>query len=147
MTDEIKGEINGIPTKELGNKGSLEKIVLERVKMGLGVRMSGHALEKADVNLIALELNKGIEAYFTTELLAETVGEYSKVVYFRCPRNWFQMFKMQYFPAWLLRAFPIKMKLQEETVVFTVKAVYPKLPTVVNNVGPIFYQHELEKAE
>lgn len=140
-------EINGIPTKPLGDKSQLEKIVLENMKMQLGVRLGSHALEKAEVHIMAHELLKGVDVYFQTELLSETVGEYAKTVNFRCPRNWFQMFKMQYFPAWLLRAFPIKMKLQEETVVFTVKAVYPKLPTVVNNVGPIFYQHELEKAE
>lgn len=143
----MTNDIDGIPTKELGNSGQLEKIVLEHMKMQLGVRMGGHALEKAEVHLIANELNRGVDAYFTTELLGETVGEYSKVVYFRCPKSWFQMFKRQHFPAWLKRAFPIQTKLREEIVIFTVKAVYPQLPMIKSDVGPIFYRHELEKAE
>lgn len=141
-------EINGIPTKPLGDKSQLEKIVLERMKASFGKRLGGFALEKAEVHFIAQEMLNGLDVYFQTQFLTETVGEYSKVVNFRCPKSWWQFFKMQCFPKWLLRAFPVKTHLQEEVVVFSVKAVYPQLPMLEewkDKVGDVYFVHELSE--
>lgn len=64
----------------------------------------------------------------TIKVLCEkpTGGE---TVYY--PADWWQAFKKQYFPAWLLKRFPVKM----ESVTISLDAIYPTVAFPRHHMG------------
>ena len=59
---------------------------------------------------------------------AEDLGENIQVVAVEQPADWWQHFKERWFPAWLLRRFPVRMEKFPHPVKVEAFAVYPKLP-------------------
>jgi hypothetical protein len=57
--------------------------------------------------------------------------EKKKVVVFQYPNGWWQAFKLQFFPVWLLKRFPVKYKVERIIVSFEEYALYPKFPKVL----------------
>lgn len=69
----------------------------------------------------------------------KTVEDYAT---FQTPKTWFQHFKNDHFPLWLLRKFPVKYHEEKIKVVLKVGAVYPQLPEVFpKNLGTIRYAY------
>jgi len=61
-------------------------------------------------------------ANVTTSYLA-LAGQRFEAVHFEAPEDWWQAAKQRWFPAWLERRFPVRLR----TVDWTPKVVYPQL--------------------
>ncbi len=59
----------------------------------------------------------------TSRLVAMLAGEYIYTPAVKCPANWKEAFREQFFPYWWLKRFPIRYKY----VVFRTEVVYPKV--------------------
>ena len=80
----------------------IQDIILHKLKLSVEQKLSKQ------------EFNFNIDRYvdiasqnFVYKLKAEICGEHHKEK-ITVPEDWFQMFKKQYFPNWLLKKFPIK---------------------------------------
>lgn len=114
-------------------------VVLERLRMYASKHVTGQMLKT-----MTLSTRLGIFDELVTELVAEVLAEEvdnrSKEVSFEVPATWWDHFKRDYFPDWLLYKFPIKQKTLSKTVTFRRLATYPKLPHVYPNTGDIKYK-------
>lgn len=84
-------------------------------------------------------------------VLAEDLGpeSYDVTFPFEYPDGWWQAFKRQYFPAWLLVRFPVRMKTVtgRRMVVLEKYAVYPKLNKVFPKPGPLVLKYMVREDE
>lgn len=59
---------------------------------------------------------------------AEKLRDETHTVTFQSPKTWWQHFKKQYVPAWLLKRFPVKYQIQQRNFEVKTYALYPELP-------------------
>lgn len=131
----------------------VNQLILERVKVNLIDYISEAQLRNffiegskdALTNSIALKLH----GFLMGEKLREEKRNW-KVSY---PSSWWQMFKKQYFPKWLLKSFPIKYITLKRKVIFKVYELYPKLPIAMPQYTDkhfpiqICYTEDIDKVE
>ena len=107
-----------------------KELVLEKIKFGLSRHIS-----KAQLMDMKIERTEGficddivfaIRGYLSGEKLREEKRNW-KIKY---PSSWWQMFKEQYFPQWLINKFPIKYIIKRRRVTFKVYELYPQFPVV-----------------
>lgn len=93
-------------------------------------------LEKMDV-VLNFVVSREAPADYIADLIKYMVRGYvwsqdaGKKVEFKYPADWWQAFKERWFPAWLLKSYPVIYTHRE----FQVKATYPDL--VVQNHNPV----------
>jgi hypothetical protein len=106
------------------------EVVLTQLKEIAQKVLSGHALVNLRLESWKNDVADALVYQLSTYVLAEEVENRTKTVNFEYPKSWWQMFKQQYFPKWLLKRFPVKTKKDTRLVTFKKYATYPKAPAV-----------------
>lgn len=70
-------------------------------------------------------------------VLSQTVTEKSHRLKIEVPATWWDHFKRDCFPNWLLRRFPPQVQLHSEKVTFKLKETYPKMPAMSTWGDPV----------
>jgi hypothetical protein len=82
---------------------------------------------KVDMSL----LEPTLDHYLSIRLVVRMLSERPKDETVSYPADWWQAFKEQYFPEWLLRHFPVKM----ESVIISIAAIYPTVAFPERHMG------------
>ena len=108
----------------------IEKILLQKIKFEFGRAISDSELNLAfDVDSYTTQMSKLISKEIVYKIKTEIFGEKHKVKIY-APKNWFQMFKKQYFPNWLLKKFPVQNK---ELGILELYQLYPEIKASLPN--------------
>jgi hypothetical protein len=88
---------------------STHEVELERIKIGLVEKLSYTALH---------DLSVSVNDDFFTNLVSVQIkgyiwGERGKSETIKYPKNWREAFKERWFPAWLLRRYPVVYRVHE----------------------------------
>lgn len=67
-------------------------------------------------------------------ILGEKRRRYKKIVY---PRDWWQAFKEQFFPAWLLNKYPVQYKV----ITVDLQVIYPTIKPAISNEDYYLVMH------
>ena len=131
-----KGMDEGVMMDRLAPTGDIESVALEQfhvyVQKSIPWETLAHSLEISTWRDIVLQsMVVSIQGY----ILAEEVDKRTRVVTFdyTIPASWWQQFKAEKFPGWLIKRFPVKTKAQQASkkVIFRRLATYPKANIVV----------------
>ena len=106
-------------------------IVPDTVEFEIEQELKGLAKERMRAEFVTDEEAGLAWLKLKTEIYAERVDERSKTIVFSSPKTWWDMFKIEYFPAALLRKYPPKYDTQEKTVTFVARAVFPRLSLIL----------------
>lgn len=106
------------------------EVVLTQLKETAQKVFSGHALVNLKFETWKEETINALVYQLSTHILAEEIENRTKTVCFEHPISWWQMFKQQYFPKYLLKRFPIKTEKDTRLVTFKKYATYPKFPAI-----------------
>lgn len=119
-----------------------KKVELERLRFSVSKMLSGHTLAMTKLDVIRDEIMNGLVYELHTEVMAEKVENRVQKVTFEFPKSWWQYFKKEYFPKWLLKKFPVKSELSSKSVIFNRYATYPQLPLIFppDKIGRIVYK-------
>ena len=117
----------------------VEKVVLERLRMGAQVHLTGHALHSLQVDVENDPSLRAMVYSLTTEVFSQKLGEetnkQTKIVEFDFPSNWWQQLKLANLPEWVMRKWPVKYRTFTQKVEFTstFKAYhkYPEMKAVL----------------
>jgi len=117
-------------------------ITLDKLKFSHHTILSDHARDHIKVTgdfSPVKDLVRGTLFTFETELLAEKVVDENVDVDFSHPTTWWDMFKIRFFPRWLLYRFPPMYTLVTRHINFKKYAAYPQLPKLMgeDEVGPV----------
>jgi len=102
------------------------EVVLTQLKETAQKVFSGYALMHLKLENWKNDVADVLVYQLSTHILAEEVENRTKTICFKYPKSWWQMFKQQYFPKWLLKKFPVKTKKDTRLVTFKKYATYPK---------------------
>lgn len=122
MTNE--GELK-IEVKEL--KLKLLKFASTKILDGTALHNLNVSVESRIFDMVKLEVS--------TLIPAENVKTEMHKFEVQYPKDWWQAFKMQYFPALLLDRWPVIFTKKTQLVKFDAYVIYPKLPEVMEGVG------------
>jgi len=113
----------------------IECVTLEKLRQGLMMRFSQEYLDFcADLNYEPIY--KMIEVSIRKSIMAEEKPVEEKVIEY--PRDWWQHFKKDCFPKWLLKKYPVKTR--KHTL--KVRAVYPDFKPALRSQKVAFMQEE-----
>jgi hypothetical protein len=70
-------------------------------------------------------------------VLSEDIETKTKTLEFKYPKTWWQHFKYDHFPQWLLDIFPVQFKTETKKCRFTAKAFYPNVKFTPNLGNPV----------
>lgn len=110
----------------------------------LSEELKEYFFEKPEVGISILE--NFLTDSISLRVIQRVWGEEEKILTIKVVSSWWQFFKKQYFPRWLLKWFPVKY----ETARFSAKALYPKLALPDEPHSVIWYNkyhYGLEKLE
>lgn len=121
-----------------------KELILEKIKLGCSNQLHKLLIEDMKLDEYYDVLSQSVIQCFTTWVWAEEIENRKKTVNFDVPASWFQHFKQQFFPNFLLKHFPVKKTRLEATVRFRRLACYPQLPLVLKGTqGHIRYFQEM----
>lgn len=123
-------------------KGSA--ITLEMMRRYVATYMTDYPfmVDRLEVQVRDMFEKMGKELVAFTDCPREHLKTVSDTATFRAPKTWFQHFKAAYFPAWLLRRFPIQWHEEKQHVIVNVGAVYPQFPEAYpRNLGEIRFSY------
>lgn len=96
----------------------VDNVTLEKIRFGVHAHISKH-INEARVDIVEI-----LNDMFTVEVKGFVWGEkVDRIVMFEYPATWWQMFKQQYFPEWILERFPVRMQRKYADIY----ALYPDL--------------------
>ena len=102
---------------------SINRVTLERVQIGCSQTFSRELIGAE------CEIREWIDGNFSAQLRGFLWGDPERTHAVTYPATWWQAFKRDYFPPWLLERFPVKWS----TVKFTFRTLYPDFrPSVPN---------------
>jgi hypothetical protein len=105
-----------------------KKVILDKIEFNLMELLPDHYLQDVDFSAVVDSYTRGVVFRFRGFLYGkEHIIENEKDDYIMFPESWFQMFKSEFLPHWLLAHFPIKKRKYS----FKVKTIYK-----VTNVCP-----------
>lgn len=113
----------------------IKQYILKRLAVRRDFVLGGHALHGLTVEKYTDELVNQIIYSVRTMIPAEDTKEETHTVCVNYPDGWWNAFKYQYFPTWLVERYPIKYITKKETVKFTAYNLYPKFPEVYPECG------------
>lgn len=98
----------------------IKRIELENLKIYVKqfFEIPGYEQLKVDVN-VQRSFLKGVGVAFSTYITSQKLPE-KEIKY---PKTWWDAFKVQYYPVWLLKLFPAKL----EVVTISAQLMYPDL--------------------
>lgn len=123
------------------------KVVLERKKIQAQEFLSRHALRSLSVEQIEDVVLGGLMIKLKTEILAETEPKELYVVVFKIHKNWWEQFKEEKLPKWLLKNFPVKYIFAKKYLTIHREAWYPKLNKVFPETGSPIIKTFVEEKE
>lgn len=95
------------------------------MRVRLHKRVGKYTFRSINVRVLAGSIVDEAVFEVTMKILGQSdIRKYD--VWYEFPKNWWEHFKMQYFPLWLERWFPIKYKTHTRTVEFDHKALVPR---------------------
>ena len=112
--------------------GNIKTVELTKLPIGVSAILDDYVVVKSGLKFESIidPMLGGMLYQIKTYILAEEIDHRSKEVRFsvRLPSSWWQHFKYDKFPAWLLHKFPVKYEeyYQVKTVTFRKYATYPK---------------------
>lgn len=122
-------------------------VTLERLKVTVQKVLTGHVLMTTELESCRNEVINDLVFRLKAELMAEKLEDRKQTVTFEFPKSWWQHFKQEYFPKWLLNRFPVKLTSCEKTVIFKRYATYPELPVVFPETGRVVFKEYVIKKE
>lgn len=111
------------------------EFILKRISTQKSFTLNGSALHSLTIEKRNDELLNRIIYSIRALIPAEDMKEAEHVVCVKCPDGWWNAFKEQYFPIWLVEHYPIKYVTKKERVTFTAYNLYPKFPEVYPECG------------
>ena len=102
----------------------MSTVDLEQLRYGVQAKLSKQLLQECDVKFVT-DVASDLLIYASTRFFTEKVG----VKEVKYPATWWQMFKKQYFPGWLLQRFPVK----EKVVTLDMRVIYPDFKPALKN--------------
>jgi len=81
------------------------------------------------------------------QIYAEKVCEQVHTLSLERPINWWQAFKEEYFPDWLLKRYPVRKMSVYKKIYCSRLAMYPRLPLAVPEPGPIVFRDTVNEQE
>jgi len=103
----------------------VSKIVLDEIRVRLHKRFGRYSFRSIDVRVLAGSIVDETVFEVNMKILGQSNIQKYDVLY-EFPKNWWEHLKHQYFPDWLLKKFPVKVKIHTRTVEFDHKALVPK---------------------
>lgn len=124
-------------------------ITLEKLRFSVSKVFNGHVLVSMKVEEYFDEIIQGIVYGLEAEVMAEKLQEDHIYVTMDIPKSWWQYFKKDYFPGWLLQKFSVKFNTLNKKVIFKRYATYPQLARVFspNELGKIVYKEFINNEE
>ncbi len=113
----------------------IKQLVIDRLNTQRDFAISGCALQSLTISKYKDVLMNQIMYSVRALIPAENVKESTHTVSVEYPDGWWNAFKEQYFPAKLLKRYPVKYVTKTETVTFTAYNLYPKFPEVYPECG------------
>lgn len=111
------------------------EFILKRISTQKNFPLNGSALHSLTIEKRNDELLNRIIYSIRALIPAEDMKEAKHVVCVKYPDGWWNAFKEQYFPIWLVERYPIKYVTKKERVTFTAYNLYPKFPEVYPECG------------
>ncbi len=109
----------------------VQRIVLERLRHGIDIKIDPSCIEYIkDRDLITGYLIDRVVFSFYGLMKKQTV---------ELPANWWEHFKQRWYPAWILKRYPVKMKKYE----FTCEQVFPEIPMRGHKLYTMAYVDEI----
>lgn len=125
------------------NINKIEKsVLLEKLQFNVSQMVPGHTLATTKLDIIKNNTINALVFQLRAEVMAEKLEDRTQMITFKVPKSWWQHFKQEKFPKWLLRKFPVKLSLCVKFVTFKHYATYPELPLVFpkDKIGEIVYK-------
>lgn len=118
---------------KVGGQG--KTICLKKLQLTVEQTFTGEALRSCQFNSFErFEDNerkvKILVHQLKTLVWAESMGSREQTVTFSIPRNWWQAFKQEKFPTWLLKKYPVQEKVIRKTFEVEQWACFPKYKTI-----------------
>lgn len=110
-------------------------VILKRISAEKTLSLDGSALHSLTIEQRNDELLNRIIYSIRALIPAEDMKEATHVVCVKYPDGWWNAFKEQYAPIWLVKRYPIKYVTKKERVTFTAYNLYPKFPEVYPECG------------
>ena len=120
---------------------SFNEVKLEKLKVVARKVLSGQLLNDINIKQFEDSFIDGLVYELSSYVMAEETNCISRS--FTYPKNWWQMFKKQYLPQWLLNKFPIQLK--KKTLTVRCLATYPKLPQVFKDQRAVFRYQDISR--
>lgn len=123
------------------NEQEFGRVLLSRLKQVATMCIGEHAIKNMDLRALRDDMTDSIIFSLRTNIATEQLSEREKTVTFKYPSSWWQQFKMQKFPAWLLKKYPVQYKKTSQKIRFEEIALYPMLPAIMpDNSGEVYFQ-------
>lgn len=116
----------------------MEQFALERVR----IHWREHFFTDPDVSVTLDAISRKAVLRLAATIYAEKHDSVEKV-YFSKPKTWWDAFKEEFFPAWLLKRYPARYETIEKQVNVRQTAYYPKLPLALEP-GPVCFHTRAE---
>lgn len=124
-----------------------KSVLLERLCVSTSRMVPGHTLATTKLDVIEKSAINALVFQLRAEVMAEKLEERTQMVTFEVPKSWWQHFKQEHFPKWLLKKFPVKLESYTRFMTFEHYATYPELPLVFSKdkIGKIVYKDFVDK--
>jgi len=135
-------------------KPEMKTYLMKKIRLYIERRLPNLNLQDADLiiyeDLLTRELCISLEA----KIAAGVIGEQEAIVkhrfnaVFRSPRSWWQHFKLECFPKWLQRRFPVLYHTEIREEVSTQRVKYqhhvglPEFRTIIGDHQPMLHYFE-----
>ena len=101
------------------DSAQVKKIKLEKFRFAVGQLIDKMVIHDAQVDIFEDYLPHRIALHFSASIL----GEGQESLNYKYPRDWWQAFKLRWFPQWALKRWPAEFT----KIKVDVKTLYPKL--------------------
>ena len=107
----------------------MTEIILQRIKMHGSYEITNEVLKHLGVITLCDHAAQKYITHITTKVMGLSRAQ-KKEVLFEVPAGRWQHFKAAVFPTFLLRAFPIKTKVETKEVEFIASAIFPEIEPI-----------------
>lgn len=124
--------MNFIKTNKTVEEVEAETIVLKNLTFAMSYYLGDYAVSKTRMKIENIIPYDGIAFRFSTKIMGkEKHKTYHRTV--KLPATWWQQFKLEKFPDFLLKRFPVKTKRKKFYFKFNHMALFPKLNRIPPN--------------
>jgi len=139
--------MDGAPLTQV-DEARVVRVALDKTALRFDGRVAGHCLRDLEASIGRDRAHDEMLCIITTTMLEEVLEpgtEDSVVVDFYAPATWWEHFKREHFPPWLLRRYPVRLLRYTREVSVKVTAAYPRAELLVpDEVGEAVIHARLE---